>query len=59
LTALLTHGALATWTPLVALALANCVGIVLIARLLEPLRRRTGSVPQTSEDERLLEADGL
>jgi MFS family permease len=58
LTALLTRGALATWTPLVALALVNCVGVVLIARLLEPLRRRTAGT-QPLEGERLVESDGL
>jgi MFS family permease len=60
MTALLAHGAVATWTPLLALAAVNMVGVVLLARWLPAMRRRVERSNQVpSNTSRLIEADSL
>lgn len=56
-TALLAHGPVVTWMPLVALAALDIIGIMLLARWLPAMRYQIGrATPDTS---RLIEADGL
>ena len=58
MTALLAHGPAATWTPLIALAALDMLGIVLLAGRLPAIRQRVAR-PNAPEIRRLIEADGM
>lgn len=60
MTALLAHGAAATWTPLLVLAAVDMVGIALLAKRMPAMRRRVERSNQAPSDvNRLIEADNL
>lgn len=49
ITVLLSRGAVATWLPLIALALINAAGVIFLSRWLPPLRRSIGYVREANE----------
>lgn len=60
MTALLAHGAVATWIPLLALAALNMLGILVLAKRLPAMRRTVDRSNQAPSDtNRLIEADGM
>jgi MFS family permease len=59
LTTALTYGAVATWLPLIMIALLDAFVLVLLSRRMPALRRRIGHAAATDPTTRPIEADGL